>query len=167
MSTTDDWAKAYARQAGADLDTREFLEDNSLVPVCHRLMFLQMACEKLSKAHLCADGVDPKKLQGSHAYTAKVLPIVLRQQIVFSRIYRNGASWIQKQFKHLAHEIEVLAPAVDRAGQRPDNCEYPWEDRSGQLHLPLEWDFAATNLLTARAGRTFLKLEREAIKRLE
>lgn len=167
MSRAADWAKAYARQAGADFATREFLEGKDFVPACHKLMFLQMACEKLTKAHLCAAESDPIKLQSSHAYTAKNLPIVIRQQIQFSRVNPKGARWIQKQFKHLAHEIEVLAPAVDRAGQRPDNCEYPWEDRSGQLHLPLEWDFAATNLLTARAGRTFLKLVREAIKRLE
>ncbi|MGP0063486.1 MAG: hypothetical protein ACLQGP_07810 [Isosphaeraceae bacterium] len=39
---------------------------------------------------------------------------------------------------YLAREIEVLAPAVKRGGQRPDNCEYPWEDDAGTLHVPLD-----------------------------
>lgn len=167
MSTADDWAKAYARQAGADLDTHDLLASDKSVPECHKLMFLQMACEKLTKAHLCAEGSDPKQLQSSHAYTAKNLPIIIMQQIRFSRLIPKGARWVLQHSRHLAREIEVLAPAVDRDGQRPDNCEYPWEDSGGQLHLPLEWTFTPSNLLTARAGRTFLKLVREAIKRLQ
>jgi len=59
----------------------------------------------------------------------------------------------------------MLAPAVKRGGQRPDNCEYPWEDAGGELHVPLDWSFAPANLLVAPAGRTFLKLVRESIDR--
>jgi hypothetical protein len=167
MSTADDWAKAYARQAGADLGTYDLLADNELVPECHRLMFLQMACEKLTKAHLCAEGKDPKQLQSSHAYAAKNLTTIIKQQIVFSGSNPKGAPWVLGHSKHLANEIEILAPAVDRGGQRPDNCEYPWEDHGGNLHLPLTWTFTTSNLLTEPAGRTFLKLVREAIKRLQ
>jgi hypothetical protein len=53
--------------------------------------------------------------------------------------------------KHLAREIELLSPAVTDDGQRPDNCEYPWEDAGAQLHVPLDWTFAPSGLLTAPA----------------
>jgi len=74
MSTADEWANGYARQAWADFETWERLRDIDAVPECHKLLFLQMACEKLTKAHLCKAGSDPTKLQSSHAYIAKNLP---------------------------------------------------------------------------------------------
>jgi hypothetical protein len=163
MSTADEWANGYARQAWADFETWERLQDIDAVPECHKLLFLQMACEKLTKAHLCKAGSDPTKLQSSRAYIAKNLPIVIRQQISLTK--PRNASWVLAHSEHLAREIEMLAPAVKRGGQRPDNCEYPWEDDGGLLHVPLDWEFTPSNLLLAPAGRTFLKLVREAISR--
>jgi len=84
MNAANNWAKGYARQAGADFETWSLLQGNEAVPTCHKLLFLQMACEKLTKAHLCQAGSDPQQLQTSHAYVAKNLPIVLRQQMVVS-----------------------------------------------------------------------------------
>ncbi len=49
--------------------------------------------------------------------------------------------------RHIAAEIEVMNPAVDRDGQRPDNCEYPWEDGAQALHSPLDWAFSPLHLL--------------------
>jgi hypothetical protein len=164
MSTADGWANGYARQALADFKTREALRDIDAVPECHKLLFLQMACEKLTKAHLCKAGSDPTSLQSSHAYIAKSLPIVIRQQISLSK--PKNAPWVMAHSEHLAREIEMLAPAVKRGGQRPDNCEYPWEDEGGLLHVPLDWTFTSSNLLPAAAGRTFLKLVGEATSRL-
>jgi len=66
----------------------------------------------------------------------------------------------------LASEIEVLAPAVTRNGQRPDNCEYPWEDAGAVLHVPLDWTFTPSELLVQHAGRSALKLIVGAIDRL-
>jgi hypothetical protein len=165
MSTADEWAQAYARQASADFDTWNFLQSQPAVPTCHKLLFLQMACEKLTKAHLCKAGSDPRQLQSSHAYIAKNLPIVIRQQMAELGDSVKGKGWILLHSKHLAQEIEMLAPAVKRGGRRPDNCEYPWEDAGGRLHVPLDWSFVPANLLIAPAGRTFLKLVREAIAR--
>ena len=45
------WAVGYARQSQADFQTFEKLQPMS-VPECHKLQFLQMACEKLVKSHL-------------------------------------------------------------------------------------------------------------------
>ena len=139
MSAPADWAKAYARQADADFRTWEVLQAQGEVPKCHGLLFLQMACEKLCKAHLIAGGTLPEELQTSHGYIAKPLPIVIRQQIAFLRRDVKGMGGILQAARHLAGEIEVLNPAVDRNGQRPDNCEYPWENHGGVLHSPLDW----------------------------
>ena len=165
MSTAHEWARGYARQAAADFDTWSILQGQRTVPTCHKLLFLQMACEKLTKAHLCKAGSDPGQLQTSHAYIAKNLPIVIRQQMAELGDSVKGKGWILLHSKHLAQEIEMLAPAVKRGGRRPDNCEYPWEDAGGRLHVPLDWSFVPANLLIAPAGRTFLKLVREAIAR--
>ena len=91
MNAANNWAKGYARQAGADFETWSLLQGNEAVPTCHKLLFLQMACEKLTKAHLCQAGSDPQQLQTSHAYVAKNLPIVLRQQMVVSGANLKGA----------------------------------------------------------------------------
>ena len=48
---------------------------------CHKLHFLQMACEKLCKAHLIQRGTPPRDLQGSHGYIANPLPVVIREQM--------------------------------------------------------------------------------------
>jgi len=164
MSREMDWAVAYARQARADLETWEHLQAARDVPECHNLLFLQMACEKLTKAHLCHVGIDPNSLQRSHAYIARNLPIIIRQQIRLSN--PGNAGWVLEHSRHLAREIEMLAPAVKRGGRRPDNCEYPWEDTDGGVRSPIDWTFSPSNLLLAPAGRTFLKLIRDAMARL-
>ncbi len=164
MSDPEKWAKAFARQAQADFETWERLQTVAEIPECHKLLFLQMACEKLTKAHLCKAGSDPGAIQSSHAYVAKSLPIIIRQQISMSN--PKNASWVLKHSEHLAREIEMLASAVRRGGRRLDNCEYPWEDEGGRLHVPLDWTFTPSGLLSTPAGRTFLKLVRDAIFRL-
>ena len=80
--TPDNWGEAYAKQALADFNAWNELQGNSAIPSCQKLHFLQMACEKLCKAHLCKQpGANPKDFQTSHAYTAKNLGIILRQQL--------------------------------------------------------------------------------------
>ena len=80
MSTAAAWGRAFARQAWADFDMWHRLENERegfgewKVSECHKYHFLQMACEKLCKAYLCASGTDPHRLQSSHAYIAKPLP---------------------------------------------------------------------------------------------
>jgi hypothetical protein len=52
------WSRAYARQAQADLEARVALL-GAMVPACQHLHFLQIACEKIAKAHRCLGGADP------------------------------------------------------------------------------------------------------------
>jgi hypothetical protein len=159
------WARGYARQAQADFQTFERLQAMP-VPECHKLQFLQMACEKLVKAHLCEGRTDPAGLQASHAYVANTLPVVLRQQARFMNYEGPAARSTLQRARLLASEIDVLSPAVVRNGQRPDNCEYPWEDAAADLHVPLDWTFTPSQLLLHHAGRTALKLIIGAIDRL-
>jgi hypothetical protein len=166
MATAAEWALGYARQADADYKAWEAVQENQDICNCHRMLFLQMACEKLCKAHLIRAGTPPGDLQTSHGYVANPLPVVIREQIIFMRQNLEGMAGVLVFARHVAQEIEVLNPAVDRNGQRPDNCEYPWEDADQVLHSPLEWTFNPAQLLTAPKGRTFLKLVRTAITRL-
>lgn len=166
MSNHVDWVVGYAKQAMADFLAWNVLQSNPRVATCQRLHFLQMACEKLVKAHLCQAGSIPEVLRTSHAYVAKNLPIIARQHL--AKMRRKPPSRhdvLLRQIKHLAREIELLAPAVDDNGQRPDNCEYPWSV-GGQVLVPAEYPFGNLSLLTAPAGRTLLKILHDAIVRL-
>lgn len=166
MATNDEWAIGYARQARADFATYQILQGDSRVPQCHKLQFLQMACEKLVKAHLIKGGTDPKTLQSSHGYVAGTLPLVIRQQLTSTEISTHNSAWTMKHARLISAEIELLAPAIKRGGTRPDNCEYPWEDATEALRTPLDWKFKPSALLLTKAGPTFLKLILEAIHRL-
>jgi hypothetical protein len=173
MATVKEWSNAYAHQAKADLMTYQALEGlrseavfGWSIPACHKLQFLQMACEKLAKAHLCTRGTAPASLQGSHAYISKTLPVVIRQEMIAVNLRGNSAKNLVSAASRLAQEIELLAPSVRRAGQRPDNCEYPWEDAHGRIHAPLSWSFFSAQLITQPAGRSVLKLIQSAIERL-
>jgi hypothetical protein len=165
MTSRADWVQGYARQVSADFNSFQILQAIGDIPACHKLLFLQMACEKLCKAHLIAGGTDPQTLQSSHGYIANPLPVVIRQQIVYCKSDLKGMAGVLLMVRHLAREIEVLNPAVKRDGGRPDNCEYPW-DHDGTLRSPLDWSFAPSHLLMEKGGRTFLKLVRGAIDRL-
>jgi hypothetical protein len=125
-----------------------------------------MACEKLTKAHLCHKGSDPQQIQNSHAYTAKNLPTIVKTTMIQSGSSAKTIREVIRHVKHLSQEIEFLSPSVDRNGLRCDNCEYPWEEQDGLVHSPLDWSFQPSRLLTEPAGRTFLKIVRQAIKQL-
>ncbi len=165
MATSAQWARGYARQANADFKSFEAVQDIP-IPACHQLLFLQMACEKLVKAYLCGRGTNPTSVQTSHAYIAKNLPVVLRQQAIYRNYSGKEAAEALSHARRLAGEIDLLAPAVNRDGQQPDNSEYPWEDGQGTLHLPLDWSFHPSELIVMPAGRTVLKLIRGSLDRL-
>lgn len=159
-----EWSVAYAKQAVADLASFDRMKEIGGFVECHKLQLLQMGCEKLVKAHLCKAGSDPEDLQGSHAYTSSNLPIIFR--MLLSRFPVSNPSWVTQYTNQLAGEIEVLSPQVDRSKSRPDNCEYPWEDSNGTLHIPIEWSFSPSQMLTIPVARTFLNLINFAAKEL-
>jgi len=77
LPSDNDWATAYARQALSDLDAREKLALAG-AHKCHRLHFLQMAAEKVCKAHLTTIN-GHSRVRKTHAYVAKVLPVIARK----------------------------------------------------------------------------------------
>jgi hypothetical protein len=127
------WSRAYARQAQADLEARGALL-GAPAPACQHLHFLRMACEKIAKAHRCLGGADPETLMHGHGFAAKVLPQVARELLrrsTFVADLQVKHVGIEAMVRQLAREVDLLAPAVDDEGRRPDNCEYPWEDAGG------------------------------------
>lgn len=167
VSERADWALAYARQAPADLRAWELYEQHpeAVAAECHKLLFLQMACEKLCKAYLIRAGTPPEDLQASHGYIAKPLPVVIRQFILDSGRDPNRMRGLLSLVRRLAGEIEVLNPAVRRDGHRPDNCEYPWQ-AGEDVVSPLDWTFHPLRLVAVPGGRTFIKLLKGAISRI-
>jgi hypothetical protein len=171
MPTQDEWARSFAKQAGADFDAWNVLQfyqpPEGIVPLrrCQKLLFLQMACEKLAKAHLLMAGSKLEDLEASHAYTAKHLPMIVRTQMILNGENERVAKRMHDQCKRIAREIELLSPSVKDGGRRKDNCEYPWVS-GGVLCVPADWPFSNLNLLTETGGRNILKRIREAIARL-
>ncbi len=167
MPTAADWSRAFARQARADLETYRTCCVNRSVPACHRFHFLQMACEKAAKAQLCAAGSDPAQVQASHAYTAKVVPILIRAEVdLLGPGEAKRFRWVGVGVRPLAREVELLSPSVDDGGKRPANCEYPWVDAADQLHVPATDAFPNLAALDSHMGAVFLKLLRAAVERL-
>ena len=142
VSEPSDWALAYARQAEVDLAAWDLLDayPEAVAAECHRLLFLQMACEKLCKAFLIEQGTSPANVQTSHGYITHPLPVVIRREIVELGQDPDRMVGLQTLVRHLAGEIELLNPSIRRAGRRPDNCEYPWEV-GGRVISPLDWSF--------------------------
>jgi hypothetical protein len=155
------WSRSYALQALVDLDARDALVFTR-IPACQHLHFLQMACEKIAKAHRCLGGAEPKTLMHSHGFAAKVLRQIARELLrrsAFAGGLEVAHSGVEAMVRQVAREVDLLAPAVDDSGRRPDNCEYPWEDASGVLHVPAEHTFGSLQMLhNHRAGTTFLKI---------
>ena len=113
-----------------------------------------MAMEKTAKAHLVEGGSDPIGVQASHAYIAKVIPIIVRESV--ARIPGASSQWVVNAVRALARRIELLHPQVDNAGTVPSNCEYPWRDASGQVVAPAQYDFNL-NLHAEKAAITMIK----------
>jgi hypothetical protein len=138
-ATNKQWARGYALQALSDLRVREKLVDAN-VEKCHRLHFLQMAAEKVCKAHLAAaSGHD--NLRKSHAYVSDTLPTIAR--VYYAKINDNNeiSAWEISEVRCLAREIQMLASACKDGGIREDNSEYPWKDAKGNIRIPCKYSF--------------------------
>lgn len=156
------WQTAYALQAKSDLEARDCLLRSEDLPSCHQLHYLQMACEKLCKAHLIRKGTDPQVLRKSHAYIAKPLPTIARQILSREAGRQTKNTWVIDAIKRLARQIELLAPAVDDDKTVLENCEYPWPETTGHIVVPAQHNFKFS-LLHEKAGVTLLKVVRLAI----
>lgn len=125
------------------------------LPACHALHYLQMAAEKICKAHLHAIG---QPANSSHAVVRKHLPTLAR---VLGATRALSGSRL-KELKRLAYEIEMLAPALISEGSRPENPEYPWQNRDGTVVCPADYDFP---LGRERGLASLIKLIEQAAQR--
>jgi hypothetical protein len=160
MDINAQWRKAFARQADADLGTFHLLSSKAgaLAPVCHRLHFLQMACEKLVKAYLFDASPVPADALTSHAVILKHLPRIL-SELYRRHEDRSMPGRLFANIRRVAREIELLAPAVNDAGRRPSNCEYPWLDAaSSRVTAPCDIRFSALDLPRDPTLRLILKM---------
>jgi len=137
-STELQWRKAFALQALSDLDAREHLAKTSL-PLCHQLHFLQMACEKVCKAHQIDD---EGTFEEKHDVIAKTLPVLARQ-VFSSQDDFNPKRGQRAAIQKMAQEIELLSPSCNSAKSRPDNSEYPWLNGKGEVQTPCLFSFSA------------------------
>lgn len=168
MPTREEWAVAYACQARSDWDVFCRMDALQDLPFCHRLHYLQMACEKISKAYRARDtGIAVEDVTTHHVGFEKfVKAFFLSPQVKQGFAGRDQQRQVSSQdARRIAAQVEKLAPAVDRKAN-PGNAEYPWED-GGRLVVPCEHDFPNLALLKEPGGRAFLKLVGQAMDQFE
>lgn len=172
-----EWERSYSlaflRQAQSDFRVHDMLS-RADVEVCQVLHYVQMAFEKAAKAHLWrsgaggGDGDEPSGLLWSHAVIGKVIPQVIRHYWATTkqRLSSKQKDSKLRAFRGVLKEIEILAPAVDKAN-RPENCEYPWvvQRATGRAVLsPLDVSFPAAELLRTTAGREVVKILKTVVQ---
>ena len=147
------WSEAFAVQANSDLDTFELLEKSGL-PICHRLHYLQMWLEKLSKAFLWVPESGADDLRFKHNVVGRVLPsLISRHRRRLGLVVSSDLAAIRE----ICRQIDLLHPQVDDNGRRPENAEYPWVDNSGQIKIPAQWKFVLADRLYTSPGRILRK----------
>jgi hypothetical protein len=158
------WREAFATQAYSDLEVHEKLcACKPPVPVCHRAHYLQMHLEKICKAYLWGQSLISNGLpefHRNHNVIAKTMPIIARQ---YWRMIGEGrpSQRVIGEIRSICREIDLLAPAVDDDGRRPDNCEYPWwSPPTGAMEIPVRSDFPVYGRLNTTHGRNILKIAR-------
>ena len=155
MSRASDWMIAFREQARSDWQAYH-LVDQSTLPSCHAMHYLQMATEKLAKAALLAGGMKPDELRNSHLAFTKFLRVAFRNRNFRLEMGMSGAQ-LRMHFANalpLADAIEKLAPALAGGGANP---EYPWESPNGIVHTPATYSFDLAQKLSAPKGVNLLK----------
>ena len=156
------WSRAYAEHSVADWQAYDALcRAGNGVKHCEKLHLLQMACEKLCKAHLLKAG-KPGFNRKTHKCIAKTLPLIVRdycghQGPGYKKI---GASGSPLQLaRKLSGRIEALTPSSD---EMAPNAEYPWRNTIGDLFTPANHDFQDLADLHAPKRVALIKLLKSA-----
>lgn len=156
-------ADAYAEQSRSDFTVYRLHLQNA--EECHRLHYLQMACEKIAKAYRLRNLVTLSFDDlYSHVVFSKFIVGFLKSTPVKGRYRAQDAKrrQMERYARLLALEIEKLAPAVDRE-QTPENAEYPWIVGE-TIFVPCRHNYPLSRLLGEQGGRDILKLIEIAIK---
>ncbi len=153
----------FARQALADFEAWDYLQryasnPDSKIKECHRMHFLQMACEKGCKAYLLGNARTIEEIHRftrSHEYVMGTLPVLLKRHAAFEAFkFTRYDEWFVKE---ISQHIHFACPAIgaDLLRDRFDNCEYPWLDRTDRVQSPLDHRFAALKMLEEPSQRKF------------
>jgi hypothetical protein len=161
------FAEAFIAQARSDWGIHRLLSEQSDVAPCHRLHYLQMACEKLAKAYRLRDTESAvselvSKHTGFEKFVGAFFAVALKDE------YRGKDEQLRgliRRARALAREIEKLAPAIDRA-DAPENVEYPWE-QNDRVIAPCSYTFPSIELQRDAGGRAFLNLIERALNDYE
>jgi len=139
MNERQRWQIAFLQQAKSDWQAYQRTRQADW-PTCHRLLFLQMASEKLGKAVLITGPSRLETITQSHAAFVMFMRVAGNnhklQKVVVMKKSQQRAQF--KSLLPLAHEIELLAPALAQGGPNP---EYPWQDTSGDIFAPTNYPF--------------------------
>jgi len=166
MTDRQSWQTAFLKQARVDWEAYQRTRQAPW-PECHRLLFLQMASEKLGKALLVAGHSSLEKITQTHAAFVKFMQIAGNHRKLQKALGMKKPQQ-RAQFKTLlpfAYEIELLAPAL---AQRGPNPEYPWEDPSGTILAPADHSFPLVKRLhQTPQGMQLLKYVEIFLKRFE
>lgn len=130
--TPQEWTDALLRQAKLDLRAAASLQEHELASV--RAMLLQMAFEKIAKAHLAKTNWPSfENLRHSHAVASR-LAVTLRST---AKDFLREAKYRGKTGKEALStmvELTKAHPALEKDGP---HLEYPWSRPDG-LHHPDE-----------------------------
>jgi hypothetical protein len=133
------WTKGLLKQAQSDYEMYGKLSDPS-VPICHRLHYLQMACEKLAKAFSRKKNTHPPK---RHTALVSFLQHSKQRNIYEALGYANNplaySAYIDS-LMDIALKIENLAPAGGGKDGKV-NPEYPWKDAVGNIQVPVDYPY--------------------------
>jgi len=150
-------ADACAEQSRSDFTVYRIHLQNA--EECHRLHYLQMACERIAKAYRLRDTQTLMEADlYSHVVFSRFIQSFLRTQQLKERYRSQDAKrrHIERYARGLAEGIEKFAPAVGRE-QTPANAEYPWIN-GRVVSVPTHYHYPVTAELAALAGQNFLGL---------
>lgn len=132
------WKEAYLKQSKSDYSL--FIKLNELnVDFCQQLHYLQMSSEKLAKALSCPpDNTPPEKTH--YALVGFIRTIKRRDySIKFNQLHFTSYKSYIDSIIPFAEKIENLHPSGQVSKPNP---EYPWDDSSGKIYSPVDFDFS-------------------------
>lgn len=160
--TRDEWSRAYAKQGASDLSTYQVLRERQVHP-CHWLHYLQMASEKIAKAHQFRHTYkDIESLLTQHQGLIEFINTYYRSPEMKARFAGREEQLrsMQRDLTAFAAELQKLAPAVDRE-KSPSNAEYPWSN-GVTLTVPCEHTYAMSASFSQDVRRRFVQTLKEA-----
>ncbi len=138
-----DWQTAYFQQAESDHAMLIKLLQDTTIPLCHSLHYLQMTTEKLAKGFRTPPGGGPheKTHNAFLRYVVSGAESNLRLKAACGFTDTSQYKEYLRSLRGLAQSIEDLSPE----GEDHPNPEYPWE-ANGTILVPLTYPFLELNL---------------------